>query len=110
MIQARGLYVIGEESKHGGKRWKGIKWKKWTVSIATGRTGNQKPPADVDALLSKYGSALKVGCFFYFRTNRDTESYSISCLYCYAFKAIVLISAFKYVFSYTDIFYKKENS
>ncbi|XP_039268719.2 histone-lysine N-methyltransferase 2C-like isoform X2 [Styela clava] len=48
----------GDEPKIAAKRWKGLRWKKWSVNVTVVKSSN-KPPVDVDALMAKYGSALK---------------------------------------------------
>ncbi|CAK8671690.1 unnamed protein product [Clavelina lepadiformis] len=55
----RGSNGPGEESRPTSKRWKGIKWKRWNVNITVVKATAHKQPPDVDALLTKYGSALK---------------------------------------------------
>jgi len=52
--------MAGDENRVATKRWKGIKWKRWSVSITVSKSTNQKPPPDIEAMISKYGSALKV--------------------------------------------------
>uniref|UniRef100_H2Y448 [histone H3]-lysine(4) N-methyltransferase n=1 Tax=Ciona savignyi TaxID=51511 RepID=H2Y448_CIOSA len=51
--------VAGDEMRSATKRWKGIRWKRWSVTSPIVKPTNQKPSPDVDALLAKYGVALK---------------------------------------------------
>uniref|UniRef100_F6VYY7 [histone H3]-lysine(4) N-methyltransferase n=3 Tax=Ciona intestinalis TaxID=7719 RepID=F6VYY7_CIOIN len=55
----RGSCGPGEETRGATKRWKGIKWKRWSVTTPIMKPTNQKVPPDVDALIAKYGVALK---------------------------------------------------
>ncbi|XP_069047073.1 histone-lysine N-methyltransferase 2C isoform X5 [Lepisosteus oculatus] len=56
----RAVHNAFEDSRHAGKRWKGMRWRKWSVQIVLPK-GNFKLPCEdeIDELLQKLGTSLR---------------------------------------------------
>uniref|UniRef100_A0A8C1N5S8 [histone H3]-lysine(4) N-methyltransferase n=1 Tax=Cyprinus carpio TaxID=7962 RepID=A0A8C1N5S8_CYPCA len=44
---------------HGGKRWKGLRWRKWTVHITMPKVATQTSESEVEELLQQLNSSLR---------------------------------------------------
>ncbi|KAL4630959.1 histone-lysine N-methyltransferase 2C [Arapaima gigas] len=56
----RAVHIGVDDPRPAGKRWKGLRWRKWSVQIMMPRGSSQLPAEDeVDGLLQKLGSSLK---------------------------------------------------
>ncbi|XP_029102170.1 histone-lysine N-methyltransferase 2C isoform X4 [Scleropages formosus] len=56
----RAVHIGVDDPRHTVKRWKGLRWRKWSVQVMMPRSSSQLPSEDeVDRLLQKLGSSLR---------------------------------------------------
>ncbi|MBN3308112.1 KMT2C methyltransferase, partial [Amia calva] len=56
----RAVHSVSEEVRHAGKRWRGMRWRKWSVQVVLPK-GTFKLPCEeeIDELLQKLGASLR---------------------------------------------------